>query len=88
MGKLSFREFNRSKVLLICVGAGILLFLESVAFIRLNGTAHLSPTEGSDSISQASNAPTSLQPKPYRMMSLLNQSRGPSHEYVPGGLRI
>jgi endonuclease YncB( thermonuclease family) len=62
MRKLPFRNLFQNKVFLIVVGASILLALGSVAFIRLNGTAHSSPTEGSDSIPQVSNALTTLLP--------------------------
>jgi endonuclease YncB( thermonuclease family) len=62
MRKLPFRNLFQNKVFLIVVGASILLALGSVAFIRLNGTAHSSSTEGSDSSPQVSTAPPTLLP--------------------------
>jgi endonuclease YncB( thermonuclease family) len=61
MKKLPFRNLFRNKVFLIVVGASILLALGSVAFIRLNGTAHSSSTEEAASSPQALNTlPTPL----------------------------
>jgi endonuclease YncB( thermonuclease family) len=54
MRKLPFRNLFRNKVFLIVVGASILLALGSLAFIRLNGTAHSSSTE------EAASSPQSL----------------------------
>jgi endonuclease YncB( thermonuclease family) len=61
MNKLPFRKLLRNKVFLMGVGASILLALGSVAFIRLNGTAHSSNTKEASSSPQASNTlPTPL----------------------------
>jgi endonuclease YncB( thermonuclease family) len=76
MKKLSFNGLSHKKFLLIGVAMSIVLASGSIAFIRLNGTAHPSSTEELDSSLQAPNTPLTL-PSPQT-----TQEDSPAHSIV------
>jgi endonuclease YncB( thermonuclease family) len=86
MKKLSFREIIRHRFLLIGVAASIVLALGSVAFIRLNGSAHSSSIEGTASSTQDRTAPPTLLPTqntPADSLSQPLEEASPTSEIQP-----